>query len=840
MKFGSFLAVTAFALAGTAFGAKKPTTEQIKFFEEKIRPVLVKNCYQCHSKQTKKPKGGLRVDTLKTIRKGGDTGHGIVPGSLKESLVIAAIKHTGDVSEMPPKQKLSDAVIADFEKWVKMGAPDPRVSDSVGVRKIDMKEGRKFWAFNAPQKTPVPGVKNKSWPKNDIDRYLLAKLESKGLAPVRDAGKAALLRRATYDLTGLPPTPAELEAFLKDSSPNAYEKVLDRLLKSPRFGERWGRHWLDVVRYAESTGKERNYAYPYAWRYRNYVIDSFNADKPYDEFVREQIAGDLLKAENSKARDAQLIATGFLAFGPKSLNERNRLKFTMDVVDDQIDVMGRAFLATTIACARCHDHKFDPIPTKDYYAFAGIFRSTTVKAGVRGRRARGGTTSGLIALGGGTGPKATKAARDAAKLRQLRQQLNRDGRRLLALMRRGGGKKKRKNANIKRQLQRLVARMQVPAVRKNDPPQVKRLKESLTETITQIKKLQKNAPKTQNVAMGVEDGRAIDSKVFIKGEVDDQGELVKRHFLTVTNRGHDPKIPSDASGRLELADWLASKKNPLTARVMANRVWQHLFGKGIVKTVDNFGLTGERPQHPELLDYLAIRFMEQKWSVKSLIKEMMLSRAYGLSSAHVEKNYTVDPANRLVWRGGRRRLDAEAIRDSMLAIAGKLELERPKGSPMTSLGNGEIGRQISLARTRLNQNVRSVYIPVVRQAMPQMMTVFDVADPSLVVGTRDITTVPTQALFMMNSPFVMNQAGNMAQKLFDVKGMDDTARIKYAYRLALSREPNDVELARVKKFITDYRNMQEKDVKRGSDRELEGWTAFCQTLFASAEFRYLY
>ncbi|MFQ5734487.1 MAG: PSD1 and planctomycete cytochrome C domain-containing protein [Planctomycetaceae bacterium] len=822
-----------------ASAADKPNPKGVAFFETKIRPVLTKYCYQCHSARSKKPKGELLLDTKAGIRKGGESGHAVVPGNLKESLLIAAIRHTGDVSEMPPKQKLPDAVIADFEKWVKMGAPDPRNGKKAifGPRKIDFKEARKFWAFVPPKMPSPPKLKNGNWARTEIDRLLLAKMEAKGVTPVRDADKVTLIRRATFDLTGLPPTPAEVDAFLQDSTPNAFETVVDRLLKSPQFGEHWGRHWLDVVRYAESTGKERNYLYPNAWRYRNYVIDSFNADKPYDQFVREQIAGDLLPFKSSRQADEQVIATGFLAMGPKSLNERNKLKFTMDVVDDQIDVTGRAILGMTIACARCHDHKFDPIPTKDYYAIAGIFRSTQVVSGVRGRRGvrNGGGTVGIALQSGGGGKK---YAVHAAKMKELQKQLRRGVTQLARAGKKGKGKK-RKRLN-KKQLQRLIQRMRIPAVRKTDSPQVVKVKKEMQRVVAEIKKRRKNAPPAPGLAMGVKDGpRTVDSKIFIKGDVTDQGELVPRGFLTVTRRDDDPKV-TGKSGRLELAQWLTSKHNPLTARVMANRVWQHLFGVGLVKTVDNFGLNGERPQHPELLDHLAIRFAGNGWSVKSLIKEIMLTRAYQLSSDYHEKNNTIDGDNRLVWRGGRRRLNAEAIRDAILAVSGQLDRVRPKSSTLARAGQGEIGRRLNVNSLRAGGNFRSVYLPVIRQAMPEMMRVFDVADPSLVVGERDVTTVPTQALFMMNSPFVMQQSAAMAKRLFAEKGMDDAARVRFAYRLALSREPTKRESDRVLKFIAEYREMLGKNVKAGSDRELEGWTAFCQTLFASAEFRYLY
>src|SRR5579884_1414937 len=353
-----------------------PTADQVAFFEKKIRPVLADSCFSCHSKESGKSKGGLLLDTRDAVLKGGANGPALVPGEPNKSLLIKALRYHNENLHMPPKGKLPDAVIADFEQWVRMGAPDPRTGGAVARHDIDIEKGRRFWAFQPPRKHAAPRVRDTAWPRSDVDRFLLAAMEAKGVKPVADADRATLLRRVTFDLTGLPPTPEEVDAFVNDKAPDAYEKVVDRLLASPRFGERWGRHWLDVARYAESSGKEVNINYPQAWRYRDYVIRSFNDDKPFDRFAREQLAGDLLPAANDRQQAEQLTATGFLAIGPKSHNERLPLHFELDVADEQIDATTQAFLGLTVACARCHDHKFDPIPQKDYYALAGIFRST--------------------------------------------------------------------------------------------------------------------------------------------------------------------------------------------------------------------------------------------------------------------------------------------------------------------------------------------------------------------------------------------------------------------------------------------------------------------------------
>ncbi|HZJ15756.1 MAG TPA: DUF1549 domain-containing protein, partial [Chthoniobacteraceae bacterium] len=377
------LAASLFLATASAFALDEaPTGEQLDFFEKKIRPVLAEKCYKCHGQEAEKIKGGLTLDTREGIRRGGDNGPSVVPGNAKESLLLEAIHYQNKDFAMPPKKeggKLPDAVIADFEKWVQMGAPDPREGTAKVVKKYDLEEAKKWWSFQPLTRPTVPETKNAA--PSAIDRFVLAALEAKGLQPVAEADKSTLLRRVYFDLIGLPPTPPEIDAFLKDASPEAFAKVVDRLLASPQFGERWGRHWLDVARYAESSGKDVNIAFPHAWRYRDYVIDAFNKDKPYDQFVREQIAGDLMTADTQQARAAQLMATGFLALGAKGLNEMNPRQFALDVADEQIDAMSQAVLGLTVACARCHDHKFDPIPQRDYYALAGIFLSTETRYG---------------------------------------------------------------------------------------------------------------------------------------------------------------------------------------------------------------------------------------------------------------------------------------------------------------------------------------------------------------------------------------------------------------------------------------------------------------------------
>jgi hypothetical protein len=567
---------------------KTATPEQIAFFEKSIRPVLVKECYSCHATNAKKIRGGLTLDTRDGIRKGGDTGPAVVPGDTRKSLIVKALRHTQDDLKMPPKKKLTADVIADFEKWVAMGAPDPRDGTTTVKKKneIDIVKGRTFWAFQPPKRPTPPAVKNEAWPKDDIDRYLLAALEAKKLTPVADADARTLLRRVYFDLTGLPPTPEDVEAFATEyaASPDAaLESVVDRLLASPRFGERWGRHWLDVARYAESSGRANNFAYPNAWRYRDYVLSAFNADKPYDQFIREQLAGDLLTPKDDVQKTEFLTATGFLAIGPKTHNERNRRQFEMDVADEQIDATFQAFQGLTAACARCHDHKFDPIPQKDYYALSGIFRSTQTCYGTI-RIIQSNHPSPLVELpknGGATVGLEPLTSERRASIEKQRDDLRERATKVTG-----------QNAFIQRiflSSRRSVLASQLAMYESDGTPKL--------------------------LAMGVRERYApTDSRLYVRGELDQPGETVKRGFPQVLTT-KQPDIPR-GSGRRELADFIASKDNPLTARVMANRVWLHLMGRGLVATPDNFGASGQRPSHPELLDHLALTFTDNGWSVK--------------------------------------------------------------------------------------------------------------------------------------------------------------------------------------------------------------------------------
>ncbi len=804
--------------------AKKPSAEGIAFFEKKIRPVLVKHCYECHSAKSKKLKGDLLLDTREGTLRGGEDGHAVVPGNLEESLIITALEH-GDY-EMP-KEKLSDAVIANFVKWVKMGAPDPRVNKGpeLAEKGVDFEAGRKLWIFQQPKKAAPPKVKDASWPKDDIDRYILSSLEAKGIKPVADADRLTLLRRVYYDLTGLPPTPMQLHAFLKDKSPKALETVIDQLLASPQFGERWGRHWLDVVRYAESTGQERNYTYPYAWKYRDYVIQSFNDNTPYDHFIKQQIAGDILPAKDAAERRENVIATGMLAIGIKMLNERDKEKFAREVVDDQIDVTTRAFMGITASCARCHAHKFDPIPQSDYYALAGIFRSTQTFYGTTA--SQGNRQAGRLFNLDESNPDANKPV---ARNKKNASQRNVAIRAYKALQKRY----QVEQANLTRvSLRMKKLREEGKFLPKKERESYLALKNRVAKLRIEFSAAKKkaygdNGPKqTGDLAMAVREAPVpADVKFLTRGELDAPGDVVPRGFITVCNSFEVPEI-KQGSGRLELAQWMTDPDNPLTARVAANRVWQHLFGYGIVRSVNNFGKMGTPPTHPELLDSLAVSLIEDNWSLKGLIKRVMLSRTYQLSSAPDAAAFEIDPENKLVWHMNRRRLEAEAMRDTVLAASGKLDRTPGEGSIVMKVGDNDIGRSASTSRFAVANNKRSVYLPILRGVVPEMLATFDFPEPSNMGGQREVTTVPIQALYMMNSQFISQQSQLMGSRLTKNE-MSDVEKVNWAYKLSLARPATEAERARTILFIEE-----------AGDNKAVAWAGFCQMLFSSAEFRFL-
>jgi len=805
----------------TVASQAEPSAEGIAFFEKKIRPVLVEHCYKCHSANSEKVRGELLVDTRAGLLRGGASGHAVVPKNPEASLLIEAIRHEDEDLAMPPKNKLPASVIADFEKWIMMGAPDPR--DGTGpIEKPNWKKAKDHWAFKAPQKPGLPEVKQTEWTRTDIDRFIFSKLEEQSLKPAKYADRRTLIRRLFFDLNGVPPTPKEVENFVADKNPQAYSKLVDRLLASESFGERWGRHWMDVARYAESSGKETNLAYPHAWRYRDYVIVSFNADKPYNQFIREQLAGDLMPARDDKHRAELMTATGFLALGPKSHNERSRMQFAVDMVDEQIETLSRSMLGLTIACARCHDHKFDPIPQSEYYSMAGILYNTETHFGtIQGPGNR--HSSRLLNLPTETTgiPGRTLTATERARLEKALADSKKARDQLVAQAR-------RERRDGSGDIQRTLFRTRVANSRVSD----------ITEKLSGFNENGQSIPR----AMGVRDrGFVRETRVLERGEINQPGERVGRGFVSIVNPDFKPFFNRRGSGRRQMAEWIVSPGNPLTSRVMVNRIWHHLFGQGLVRSMDNFGSTGEAPSHPELLDHLAIQFVGQGWSVKKMIRQIVLSRTYRMASSYDSANFQSDPENRYLWRVSKRRLDAESIRDAMLSVSGLLNWDRPRGSLVAKAGNGQVNRSRNLQPRNLIQTFdhRSVFLPIVRDLVPPSLALFDYAEPSLVTGKRDVTTVPSQALYLMNDPFVLRASDNMARRIFE-EASSPEQRVKLAYQLAYGRQPNNREINSTRQFFERFQTEQKKQTSsRASNNRGSAWSGFCQALLCSAEFRYL-
>jgi cytochrome c553 len=829
------------ATVATAGRAAEPApvlradADGVAFFESRIRPVLVAHCQECHAADSKTIRAGLLVDTRESIRAGGESGQpGVVPGDPAASAVFAALTSTDPKTRMPPKGPLPEHVVADFRKWIAMGAADPREAGGPRPaalrREVDVAKGREHWSFRPPVAAAIPAVHDTAWPRGDIDRFLLAGMEAAGVKPVADADRPTLIRRLSLDLTGLPPLSEEVRAFVADTSATAVESLVDRLLASPRFGERWARHWLDVARYAESNGKEANFPYPHAWRYRDWVIASFRDDKPYDLFLREQLAGDLLRADGPRDQAEKIIATGFLALGPKGLNDQNPRQFHMDLVDEQIDVVSQSMLGLTLACARCHDHKFDPVSQRDYYALAGIFLSTETLYGTYGQQ-QNLRPSTLIELDAAAGQPAAVSPLEPADLERLRREfetldqaamdLERDA---LAERRAGTG------AGPTAFLRVRAARDRVSGARSDldlfHPD---------------------GSPRT--LAMGVLDRmQPRDGQLLARGEVDQPGEVVPRGLVEVLCAADEPRKIAAGSGRLDLAYWITSAENPLTARVMANRVWLKLMGQGIVATPDNFGVMGMKPTHPELLDHLALAFVADGWSVKKLIRRIVLSRSYQLASVHDAANHAVDPDNRLRWRMDRRRLDAEAIRDSMLAVSGTLEERPPIGSPVARIREDRQGviRLLTEMRSRRAPE-RSIYLPIVRDQVPDFLNLFDFPDASLVSGQRDTTNVPSQGLFLLNNPEAIELAAAFARRVEALPGTP-AERLAQAHEMALGRPPTADEEQAMLRFWTGFGHRPQAEPTGSSDRSAadrgrdERLTALaiCQALFASAEFRHVH
>ncbi len=942
-----------------------PTPAQLAFFESKVRPILVDQCYQCHSRQAKKVRGHLLLDSREGWLKGGDSGDVIIPGQPAKSLLVKAVQYSDDDTAMPPKQKLPQEQIDALVQWVKMGAPDPRTNPDAPplATRVDLEKARHHWAYQPLSNPTPPAVKDSAWPRNDIDRFLLSKLEAKGLQPAADAPDTVIVRRLYFDLVGLPPTPDEIDAYIKNTSPSKSQDLVDGLLASPQYGQRWGRHWLDVARYAESLTL-RGLILKDAWRYRDYVIDTFNNDRPFDRFMIEQIAGDLLPASNIDQQRQQITATAFLAIGNYNLEEQNKKQLEMDIVDEQIETIGRAFLAQTIGCARCHDHKFDPIPTLDYYALAGILHSTqTVEhanvskwleiplpvdpgrdqifaahdAAVASLKSKIAHAKSLA-----DASHNTKSAKDsilplsalsglvvddtqAKRVGQWRHSsaaksyigdgylvddsdhsesrtltflpdishagkyevrfaytahpdraasvsvtvFSADGEKTMTVNEKedppldghfvslgqytfeknGQGFVIVSNENAKGiitadAVQFLPAEMldaapvsstvastattapatQASTTQPSTHPTTASAQDNLKRLESELKKLIDTGPQ-RDAVVSVRESKTIgDTRVHVRGSVQTLADPAPRGFLRVVPVKNPPLIPANQSGRLQLGQWLASPENPLPPRVMANRAWLWLMGQGIVRTPDNFGTTGQSPTDPQLLDFLASRLLEDHWSMKKLIRQIVLSHAYQQSSTPPTSALEADPENRLWGRMNRRRLDAECIRDAILFTSGQLSPDTGGQTYKTPLASDFGFKQTD---TR-----RSVYLPVFRNALPEIFDAFDFADPSVSTSQRNVSTVAPQALFMLNNPFVLDQSRHAATRLAAEKSdCDALQRIEWAYRQTLGRIPTDPERALALHFL----KTSSTDDKIG---DIEAWSQLFHALFASMDFRY--
>jgi hypothetical protein len=779
--------------------AGEAKAEGMAFFEKRIRPILVGHCYRCHSAQGKRSKGGLLLDSREAMLRGGNAGPALMPGDPEKSLLITAVRHTNPDLKMPPDKKLSATQVADLTAWVKMGAPDPRTAKPARTTAgMSLEEGRRFWSFQPIKDRPVAQVKNTAWPRNPIDRFILARLEKVGLAPAPPTDKRTLLRRVTFDLIGLPPTPAEVDAFLADPSPSAFERVVERLLASPAYGERWGRHWLDVVRYADTSGNASDYPVPQAHRYRDWVIRAFNRDQPYDEFLREQIAGDLLGGKTDAERYDRITATGYLAIARRFGGDRTGEHHL--TLEDTIDNLGRALLGNSIACARCHDHKFDPFTVNDYYGLYGIFASTRYP--FPGAEVNHNQEDFVPLMPPAQIAALLKPHREAVGTAQAELNRLRAAEAEVRKAPQGPDKKARLDAAVK----------------------------AVAEANKRLAAVQARAPVIP-MAYAVAEGKPANAKIHLRGDPKSLGAEAVRRFPAVLG-GQTLPLGSTTSGRLQLAHWLTDPKNPLTARVMVNRIWQHHFGKGIVQTPNDFGRQGKPPTHPELLDFLAARFIESGWSVKAMHRLILHSQTWQLASTEDARGASLDPGNELLGRHSRRRLDAESIRDTLLFVSGELDETRSGPHPFPPAQTWGFTQHNPFAAVYETRR-RSVYLMQQRLRKHPYLALFDGADPSTATGVRLPSTTPLQALFLMNDPLSHTAAAKLAAR---VAIADESARLDLSFRLAWTRSPDQEERKEAQEFLQRYREKLKALRVPAGEVEPRAWSAFARALLSANEF----
>jgi hypothetical protein len=787
--------------------------EESDFFEKEIRPLLEERCLECHSQKSGKTKGGLSLASREGLLRGGESGPAAVPGDPEKSRIIIAVRRHDTDLQMPPKNPLTAPQVATLTEWVRRGLPDPRSqtaskeSPSIKTAGMTMEEGRAFWSFKPVVRPVPPEVRRKDWVQTPVDTFILARLEQENLPPAGRADKRTLLRRVTFDLTGLPPTLQEVEAFEADPSPDAFAKVVERLLQSPAYGERWGRHWLDVVRYADTCGNASDYPVPQAHLYRNWVLDAVGADMPFDRFLREQIAGDLLPSEDRDTQYKRVIATGYLAMARRFAGKAGAKHLT---IEDTIDNLSRAVLGVSLACARCHNHKFDPFTVEDYYGLYGIFESTRYPY----PGAEGDTKQSLFI------PLMNGAEIDAI-LSPHKQELSR----------------------AEAELKPLEARQnELRKLPENDPARISGLAE-LAPLLTAAKKnvadLNARAPVVRDAYAVTDADARANAKIQIRGEPKNLGATVPRKFPEILG-GMQLAPDAKGSGRLELAQWLTSESNPLTARVMVNRIWLHHFGRGLVETPNDFGRQGKAPSHPELLDYLASEFMQSGWSLKTMHRLILLSHSWQLSAGSPPEAELKDPSNTLLSHASRRRLDAESIRDSLLFVSGELASRPEQEHPFPPRHTWSWTQHKPFAESYPSQS-RSVYLMQSRLRKNAYLTLFDGADPSSSTGVRSHTITPLQALFSLNDPVLHKCAEGLASR-YILPAADDPARVRAAYARALAREPSRGELERAVSFVSQYREAlaTTQTAPRGTaGPESDVWNAFARSLLATNEFLYL-
>lgn len=746
------------SLGAAALFAAEPNTD---FFEKRIRPVLVEHCYECHAADSEPLQGGLRLDVGNGLQTGGDSGPALDRDNPQESLLLKALRYDG--VEMPPDGKLPAEVIADFETWIKAGAPDPREDAPVTERvMVDQEAAAKWWAFQRVQEVVPPDHPEAAAGFEEtqvLDRFINVSLAEAGLTPAPSAQPATLLRRVYLDLLGLPPSPEEVLRFQQDRSPDALERLIDRLLASPAYGERWGRYWLDAARYADSNGADENHAFPFAWKYRDYVVRAMNQDLPYDQFIVEQLAGDLLPSESTEERYERWTATGFLIIGPKMLAEQDKPKMVADIVDEQIDTVGQAFMAMTFGCARCHDHKFDPIAARDYYALAGIFHSTK-------------TMANLDFVSQWNERETPEAATSAEiETHNAHQQKIAEKKEEIERFLKEAGKEEGK----------LTAEERKP---------LKSLRKELEE-------LEKKMPKLSAV-MAADESEVKTVPIHIRGNHLQLGpEPIPRGIPTIfTSTTTAPVFPPDRSGRLELARWLASPEHPLTSRVFVNRLWQGHFGEGLVRSPGNFGLKGEEPTHPELLDWLARDFVAGEWSIKRMHRQILLSAAYRRASLQSPAQSQGDLENRFWSHQNRRRLEIEPLRDALLVLGD--HWDRTIGGQAEAIyGKFET---TGVERTQQDALRRTIYLPINRAALSELFSTFDYVDSAVSVPKRNSTVVPHQALFLMNNPMVIEQAYLFSKRVRAYPG-SDADRVDFAMRAAFGRSAEVTEIEAALAFL---------------------------------------